>query len=158
LGDAPYRTDGQAPAFGEAPYRTDGDAPAFGEAPYRTDGQAPAFGGAAYRTDRDAPAFGEAPRSRLSQARILSLAGNIRPKAKDGSGREAEILAKNYGVAASTFYRARFLLKSASPEDLDAVRSGRASLNAVYKKYKSVRAAAGKEISGGPGAINLTIT
>jgi hypothetical protein len=84
----------------------------------------------------DAPADGGPYMQRLTQAHILSLAETVKPKVKDGQGRGMEILAKNYGLSASVFYRARFLLKSASPEDLDAVKAGRLSINAAYKKYK----------------------
>ncbi|MDR0684687.1 MAG: hypothetical protein LBF83_06130 [Spirochaetaceae bacterium] len=87
------------------------------------------------------PAPGDLPLSvKLSQAHILNLAANVKPKSKDekdGSGRSVDFLAKKYGIAASTFYRARFILKSASPGDIAAVKEGKLSINAAYKKYKN---------------------
>jgi type IV secretion system protein VirB4 len=70
---------------------------------------------------------------RLSQAEILNLAA---ANDKDGAGRWAELMARRYGTGKDTWYKARAVLKSASPDDIEAVRNDSVSINAVYKKYR----------------------
>jgi ParB-like chromosome segregation protein Spo0J len=81
----------------------------------------------------------QANRRNLEQAEIMAAAAALRDKAKDGSGRGAELLARKLNVAPSTLYRARKICVEAEEEDLKAIQDGKATINEVYKKVKSTK-------------------
>ncbi|MDR2941723.1 MAG: hypothetical protein LBV17_03930 [Treponema sp.] len=74
----------------------------------------------------------------LNGAEILAAAKMIpSKKAKNGSGRAAEISAKRLGISASTMYQAKAVLKNASEKDLQNLRDNKVSIKKIYNKNKS---------------------
>jgi type IV secretion system protein VirB4 len=55
-------------------------------------------------------------------------------KKKDGSGRAAAAIAERFAVSQAMVYQARSLLKNGSPELIEAVRTGKLSIKAAYRK------------------------
>jgi ParB family chromosome partitioning protein len=79
----------------------------------------------------------QAIRRNLTPADILKAAQLIKgPKAMDGTGRAADLLAKRLGVSPAIIYQARKIAKEASEEDLEAIQKGEKSIKAVYNTVK----------------------
>jgi hypothetical protein len=80
----------------------------------------------------------QAMRRNLTGAEILTAVQTIkgRKENKDGTGREAELLAKKIDVGPATVYQSMVVLKEADPKDLDAVREGEKSIKKVYTEIK----------------------
>jgi hypothetical protein len=77
----------------------------------------------------------QAVRRNLSEKEIIKAAGMIPDvRRKKGQGRIAEEIAKMLKISPSTVYQARKIAKEASPEDIEAIENGEASINAVYDK------------------------
>jgi ParB family chromosome partitioning protein len=76
-------------------------------------------------------------RRNLNQSEILEAAGGLQNKAeRNGSGRAAEILAKELGVSASVVQRARAVAASAPPEVINQVKHNELSINQAYNLVK----------------------
>jgi ParB family chromosome partitioning protein len=78
----------------------------------------------------------QAIRRNLTGADILRAAQMMikGPKAKNGAGRQAELLAKRIGVCPATIYAARKVLAEASKEELKAIQKGEKTIPAVYQR------------------------
>jgi ParB family chromosome partitioning protein len=76
-------------------------------------------------------------RRNLTAAEILA-AVQMMPegKAKNGTGKSAEVLAGRLGVSATHIYQVRKILKEASAEDIEAVRSEKKSAKEVYNSLR----------------------
>jgi ParB-like chromosome segregation protein Spo0J len=72
-------------------------------------------------------------RRNLSQKEIYEAAAELRNKhERDGSGRAAELLAKELGISAATVHHARKVAASAPPEVIDQVKQNTMSINQAY--------------------------
>jgi len=78
--------------------------------------------------------------SKGKNSEILAAAEMLpKRKAKNGSGRAAEITAKQLGVGASTIYQAKSVLKNASKENLQDIKDGKVSIKKIYNESKPIR-------------------
>ncbi|MDR2631700.1 MAG: ParB/RepB/Spo0J family partition protein [Spirochaetaceae bacterium] len=76
-------------------------------------------------------------RRNLSQSEIYEAAAELANKTeRDGSGRAAEILAKELGISAATVHHARAVAASAPPEVIDQVKQNKMSINHAYNVTK----------------------
>jgi ParB family chromosome partitioning protein len=72
-------------------------------------------------------------RRNLSQGEILQAAAALPNKeARDGTGRAAEILAKELGISAATVHHARAVAASAPPEVIERIKRNEMSVNQAY--------------------------
>jgi type IV secretion system protein VirB4 len=60
-------------------------------------------------------------------------------KKKDGSGRAAAHIAERFAVSQATVYQARRLIKNGGPELIEAVRDGRISIKAAWRRLTRKR-------------------
>jgi hypothetical protein len=73
-------------------------------------------------------------RRNLSQSEIYEAAAELSNKEeRDGSGRAAEILAKELGISATTVHHAKAVAAAAPPEVIDQVKQNKMSINQAYK-------------------------
>lgn len=88
------------------------------------------------REDAILYAFGrQAIRRSLTQNDLVKAAQMIPDVRREkGQGRIAEKIAEMLGVSPSTVYQVRKIVKDGSPEDIEAVKNGNASINSVYDK------------------------
>jgi ParB family chromosome partitioning protein len=72
-------------------------------------------------------------RRNLSPSEIYEAASELQNKrGRDGSGRAAEILAKDLGISAATVHHARAVAASAPPEVIDQIKENKMSINQAY--------------------------
>jgi ParB family chromosome partitioning protein len=72
-------------------------------------------------------------RRNLNQSEIFEAAAELQNKEeRDGTGRAAEILAKELGISATTVHHARAVAASAPPEVIDRIRQNKISINRAY--------------------------
>jgi ParB family chromosome partitioning protein len=72
-------------------------------------------------------------RRNLNQSEIYEVAVGLQNKEeRDGSGRAAEILAKELGISATTINHARAVAASAPPEVIDRIKQNKMSINQAY--------------------------
>jgi len=83
---------------------------------------------------------------------ILKIAGLLEAvaslpdrKRNDGSGRAAASIAERFSVSEATVYQARKVLKSGSPQLVEALRRGEIPVKTAYKRLKNERNKAGLE-------------
>jgi ParB family chromosome partitioning protein len=82
----------------------------------------------------------QAVRRNLTPADILKAAQMIKgPKAKDGTGRAGDILAKRLGISPATVYAAKKIAREAPEEEITAIQNGEKSIKAVYNQIKTSR-------------------
>ena len=88
------------------------------------------------REDAILYAFGRQAIRRNLTSKDLVKAAQMIPDARreKGQGRIAEEIAEMLGVSPSTVYQVRKIVKDGSPEDIEAVENGKASINSVYDK------------------------
>jgi ParB-like chromosome segregation protein Spo0J len=88
------------------------------------------------REDAILYAFGRQAIRRNLTSKDLVKAAQMIPdvRREKGQGRIAEEIAEMLGVSPSTVYQVRKIVKDGSPEDIEAVESGKASINSVYDK------------------------
>jgi hypothetical protein len=80
-------------------------------------------------------------RRNLSQGEILEAAAVLPNKeARDGTGRAAEILAKELGISAATVHHARAVAASAPPELIERIKRNEMSVNQAYNLTRKKRA------------------
>jgi len=79
----------------------------------------------------------QAERRNLTDGELL-LAVELMPQKsiRDGSGRSAEKLGKEFGVSSSTVTHARTVVIKASKEDIEDIKKGDKSIQEVYQKVK----------------------
>jgi ParB-like chromosome segregation protein Spo0J len=88
----------------------------------------------------------QAVRRNLSEKEIIKAAAMIPDvRRKKGQGRIAEEIAKTLKVSPSTIYQARKIVKEAPLEDIEAIKNGDASINAVYDKLAKKNNPEGKQ-------------
>jgi ParB family chromosome partitioning protein len=76
-------------------------------------------------------------RRNLSQSEIYEAAAKLPNKEeRDGTGRAAEILAKELGISAATVSHARAVAASAPPEIIDQVKQNKMTINQAYNLAK----------------------
>jgi ParB family chromosome partitioning protein len=76
-------------------------------------------------------------RRNLSQKEIYEAAAELPNKhERDGSGRAAELLAKELGISAATVHHARKVAASSAPEVIDQVKQNKMSINQAYNLTK----------------------
>jgi hypothetical protein len=79
----------------------------------------------------------QAERRNLSPSEILAAAMELQHKdSRDGTGRAAEILAKNLGVSPSTVKHAQAVAHEASPAIIDEVKKNQMTINMAYRLTK----------------------
>jgi ParB-like chromosome segregation protein Spo0J len=86
-------------------------------------------------------------RRNLNQSEIFDAAAELQNKqGRDGTGRAAEILAKELGVSPSTVHHARAVAASAPLEVIDQVKQNKLSINQAYNiaKKKSPKKGTGE--------------
>jgi ParB-like chromosome segregation protein Spo0J len=72
-------------------------------------------------------------RRNLNQSEIYEAAAQLQNKeGRDGTGRAAEILAKELGISAVTVSHARAVAVSAPPEVIDQIKQNKMSINQAY--------------------------
>jgi ParB family chromosome partitioning protein len=72
-------------------------------------------------------------RRNLTQAEIFQAAAELPNKeGRDGSGRAAEILAKDLGISAATVNHARAVAATAAPEVIEQIKQNKMSINHAY--------------------------
>jgi ParB-like chromosome segregation protein Spo0J len=72
-------------------------------------------------------------RRNLSQSEIYEAASGLQNKGeRDGTGRAAEILAKELGISATTIHHAKAVAASAQPKVIDQVKQNKMSINQAY--------------------------
>jgi ParB family chromosome partitioning protein len=78
-------------------------------------------------------------RRNLTNSEIMAAARMIKDrKAKDGTGRAADILAARLGIGSSTLFQARAINKEAPEEIKEAVEKGEMSIKKGYQKTKGL--------------------
>jgi type IV secretion system protein VirB4 len=97
------------------------------------------------RPDTPSSPAGAEKKPRTDAARLLDAARALpdRRGRGDGSGRAAAKIAKEFSVSPATVYQARALLRSDDGDLIDAVREGRLSLYAAFKKTREKAGADG---------------
>jgi ParB-like chromosome segregation protein Spo0J len=76
-------------------------------------------------------------RRNLSQAEIFEASAELQNKEeRDGTGRAAEILAKELGISAATVHHARAVAASAESGVIDQVKQNKMSINQAYNLTK----------------------
>jgi ParB family chromosome partitioning protein len=94
-------------------------------------------------------------RRNLNQSEIYEAASELQNKGeRDGSGRAAEILAKELGISATTVHHAKAVAASAPPEVIDQVKQNKMSIN---QAYNLTRKKTPKPESGGFEKIQVRI-
>jgi type IV secretion system protein VirB4 len=79
--------------------------------------------------------------ARLDLAGLLDAAGSLSgQKAKNGSGRAAKAIAGKFNVSQATVYQVRKIAREASPELLEALKSGELSIKQAAKRLSRERA------------------
>jgi ParB family chromosome partitioning protein len=72
-------------------------------------------------------------RRNLNQSEIYEAASGLQNKGeRDGSGRAAEILAKELGISATTVHHAKAVAASAPPEVIERIKHNTMSINQAY--------------------------
>ena len=73
----------------------------------------------------------------LNQSEIYEAASELRNKGeRDGSGRAAEILAKELGISATTVHHAKAVAASAPAEVIEQIKQNKLSINQAYNLTK----------------------
>jgi type IV secretion system protein VirB4 len=73
-----------------------------------------------------------------------ALASPASRKPRDGKGRHAAIIAKQFGISQAIVYKAQGILKNGGPELIEAVRQGKITITSAYKKIKVPEEVLGK--------------
>jgi ParB-like chromosome segregation protein Spo0J len=76
-------------------------------------------------------------RRNLNQSEIYEAAAELKNKEeRDGSGKAAEILAKELGISAATVQHARAVAASAPPDVINRVKQNKMSINQAYNRTR----------------------